>query len=181
MIQNPFLQRQTWNSFLLSIMVAVSSTCLGGFLAWMEQRHKYYGSRWLHTLSLLPLAIPSYLIAASLARFTYGPDKILHSGFLPAWFSLVLVTSPYVQLACGAALQNVSSSEEEAALLLEKRFFQRFRVSVWPNISSAVVFAMLISFLYAISDFGAVATLNLEVLTWSLFKSIRTSDLYSAS
>ena len=181
MLQNPYLQRQTWNSFSLSVMVALGSTIFGGLLAWMEQRHKYWGSQWLNTLSLLPLAIPSYLIAASLARLSQGPDAILSSGFLPAWFSLVLVTTPYVQLACSAALQNSSSSEEEAALLLEKRFLRRFRVSVWPNVRSAVVFAMLIAFLYAISDFGAVATLNLEVLTWSLFKNIRTSDLYSAS
>ena len=181
MLQNPFLQKQTWNSLLLSIMVAFGATFWGGFLAWMEQRHRYWGSRWLNTLSLLPLAIPSYLIAASLARLTQGTDTILRSGFIPAWFSLVLVTTPYVQLACSAALQTSSSSEEEAALLLESRFLRRFRVSVWPNIRSAVVFAMLIAFLYAISDFGAVATLNLEVLTWSLFKSIKTSDLYSAS
>lgn len=181
MLHNPFLQKQTWNSLLLSVMVALSATFTGGFLAWMEQRHQYWGDRGLHLLSLLPLAIPSYLIAASLARLTRGGDAVLSSGFIPAWFSLVLVTTPYVQLACSAALQNSSSSEEEAALLLETRFLRRFRVSVWPNIRSAVVFAMLIAFLYAISDFGAVATLNLEVLTWSLFKSIRTSDLYSAS
>lgn len=181
MIQNPFLQKQTFNSLFLSILVAFGATFCGGVLAWFEQRHQYWGARWLHVLSLLPLAIPSYLIAASLARHTHGSGSILSSGFIPAWFSLVLVTTPYVQLACGAALQYTSSSEEEAALLLEQRFFRRFYVTVWPSIRSAVVFAMLISFLYAISDFGAVATLNLEVLTWSLFKSIKTSDLYSAA
>ena len=181
LIQNPFLWKQTYNSLLLSILVALGATCCGGILAWVEQRYQYWGSRWLQTLSLLPLAIPSYLIAASLARYTQGSDSILHSGFIPAWFSLVLVTTPYVQLACSSALQYTSSSEEEAALLLEKRFFRRFYVTVWPSVRSAVVFAMLISFLYAISDFGAVATLNLDVLTWSLFKSIKTSDLYSAA
>ena len=43
MLQNPFLQKQTWNSLLLSIMVAFGATFWGGFLAWMEQRHRYWG------------------------------------------------------------------------------------------------------------------------------------------
>ena len=68
-LQNPFLQKQTWNSFTLDLG-GTGSTFLGFFLVRMEQRHQYRGDRWLHVLSLLPLAIPSYPIERSLARFT---------------------------------------------------------------------------------------------------------------
>jgi iron(III) transport system permease protein len=184
MLQEKKLQERTINSLLLSISVAFGATLFGGILAWMEHRYHYLADRWLHILSLLPLAIPSYLIAASLSRSIDSGALSwfeFQGKFIPAWFSLVVVTAPYVQIACGSALRNSSASEEEAALLLTSSWSRRFIVSTWPNIRSAVVFSMLISFLYAISDFGAVATLNLEVLTWSLFQSIRLADLHSAA
>ena len=183
-LQNGNIIRLSVNSLLLSIAVAGTATFLGGFLAFIEQRKSYPGHSLLHILSIMPLAVPSYLIAASLHRLVQNPmfqGHTLFEGFLPAWFSLVVVTTPYVQLGCGAALRNSSSAEEEAASLLSPNWFARFRVATWPQIRSAVVFSALISFLYAISDFGAVATLNLPVLTWELFDSIRHSDLYSAT
>jgi len=191
-VQDNFLQKiqsrnilvLSRNSFLLSIAVAGTSTIIGGFLAFMEHRYRYRGHSWLHILSVMPLAIPSYLIAASLHRLVQNPalqNSTLLEGFVPAWFSLVVVTTPYVQLSCGAALRSASVTEEEASRLLSPHWFPRFRVAIWPQVRSAVVFSSLICFLYAISDFGAVATLNLPVLTWELFDSIRSSDLYSAS
>ena len=44
-----------------------------------------------------------------------------------------------------------------------------------------MVFSFLISFLYSISDFGAVATLNVPVLTFKLYQAVQYSDIYSAT
>ena len=176
------------NSILLSTTVALFALLCGGYLAWLEHRYNYRGSRILHTIGLLPLAMPSYILAASLSQ-SLGPSGWFGSifsfekpsGFFPALLSLGIVTIPYVQLSIGAALKKCSAAEEESALLLHKNSFQRFRVAIWPYIRPAAAFSTLIAFLYAISDFGAVATLNLPVLTWTLYESIRASDLRSAS
>ena len=169
------------NSIALSVAVAMGSTLLGGIFAWVEQQHTYTGSRILNTLCLLPIAVPSYILAATLSRSAQKEDFLLYgwpsTGFFPAFLSLLLVTTPYVQLILSAAIQRISASEYEAARLLSPDFLPRFRAAAWPYLRSSVVFAALISFLYAISDFGAVATLNLPVLTWSLFEGIRASDL----
>ena len=44
-----------------------------------------------------------------------------------------------------------------------------------------MAFSMLIAFLYAISDFGAVAMLNVPVLTWRLYESVQNPDLLQAA
>ncbi len=69
----------------------------------------------------------------------------------------------------------------EAALLLGGSNHQVFRVAIWPQIKESVQLSFFISFLYAIADFGAVATLNAPVLTWRLYESIQNQDLAQAS
>ena len=55
------------NSVILSVAVSVCAVLSGGWLAWAEQRLDYPGRRGLGVLSLLPLASPSYLVAATMA------------------------------------------------------------------------------------------------------------------
>ena len=47
-------------SILLSIAVSIGAVLIGGWLAWVEHRTK--APRWWVVLTLLPLAMPSYLV-----------------------------------------------------------------------------------------------------------------------
>ena len=175
------------NSLLLSVGVAAGALGVGGWLAWAEQRLDYPGRRLLGTLGLLPLAIPSYLVAATAAS-ALGPAGFIGaplglpraSGLAMALGVLVVVTAPYVQLVVGAALARTSAAEEEAARTLGAGPGRRFRVAVLPRLRPALAFAGLISLLYAISDFGAVAVLDVPVLTWRLYEAVRTQSLARA-
>lgn len=172
----------------LGVLVGGLAVVLGTWLAWVEARGTYPGRSVLGVLGLLPLAVPSYVLASTLAT-TLGPGGFVgrplglpvFSGFATAVLVLVLSTTPYVQLVVGAALGRMSAGEEEAARTLGASSARIFRVVVLPRIQPAVVLSGLIALLYAISDFGAVAVLDVPVLTWRLYGAVRSFELGRAA
>lgn len=172
----------------LALVVAITALLLGGWLAWVEQRAEYPGRRTLGALGLLPLAIPSYILASTLQSALSpvgGLGRALgrserFEGFGAACLVLALATLPYLQLLLGAALARVPAEEEEAARTLGASPWRAFRAVVIPRIRPAIGFAALLAALYVISDFGAVAVLRCQVLTWRLYQAVNTHQLMSA-
>lgn len=171
------------NSMLVSLLSAIFATLVGGWLAWVEHRSTYVGKKGLIALSLILLATPSYILAATLASRIniIASPYFRFEGLFASIVCLTLVCVPYGQLTISSALARVSGSEEQAAKVLGASSFLAFKVAIWPQIKDAVVLAFFISFLYALSDFGAVATLDAPVLTWRLYEAIRAQDLARAS
>jgi len=173
-------------SVLLSAFVALGSGIVGTWLAWVEHRTRMLGAWAIATL--LPLAMPSYLVAATM-RSSLSPGGWIGdrlglphmTGFSTAVIVLVVVTAPLVQLIVGASLKNASAVEEEAALVLGSSPIRVFWDITWPRLRPAIGFSCLISLLYAISDFGAVAVLDVPVLTWRLYLAVENQDVARAS
>ena len=176
------------NSVALATLVSVIAVCLGGWLAWAEQRMRYPFRKALCVASLLPLAIPSYVLAGTAAE-ALGPGGWLgqplglpkFSGFWTAVLVLSVVTTPYVQLLVSAALARGSGSEEEAARCLGAGRWRVFWAVIFPRIRAAVALSGLVVMLYAISDFGAVAVLDCEVLTWRLYQAVQAQSIAEAT
>ena len=176
------------NSVLLSVAVSAGAVVAGGWLAWAEQRLDYPGRSVLATLSLLPLASPSYLVAAT-AAVAFSPGGFVGdllglprlSGLWIAALVLAVVCAPYVQLLVGAALARCPAAEEEAARSLGASPLQAARIAVLPRLRPAIALSALISLLYAISDFGAVAVLDCPVLTWRLYEAVKGQQLPQAT
>lgn len=167
------------NTLLLASLVSFFAIAIGTWLAWVEHRTDYWGRKWLSLLDLLPLAMPSYLLAVVL-REALGIGFIF-KGFIPAVLVLTVITVPYVKLLIYSALVRLSVAEEEAASCLgasKKRIFWQI---IFPYLRPSVALAGLITFLYVISDFGAVAVLDVKVLTWRLYQTVETQQLVSAS
>ena len=170
----------------LSICVAAGSVGLGGWLAWVEHRTRV--PRWWSLLTLLPLAMPSYLVAATLRSslskggWLGGALGTPHvTGFVVAVLVLSVITAPLSQLIIGAALARSSASEEEAARTLGASPQQVFRDITLPHLRPAIGFSGVIALLYAISDFGAVAVLDVPVLTWRLYLAVESTDIAKAA
>jgi iron(III) transport system permease protein len=172
----------------LALCATALAVPLGTWLAWVEQRTEYPGRAWLGVADLLPLAVPSYILAAAL-RESLGPGGALgaalglprFTGFGPAVLALALIGAPYVQLLVGAALLRLSAAEEEAARLLGASRARVFRAVVLPRLRPTLAFAALLSALYAVSDFGAVAVLDCPVLTWRLYQAVHHQELGRAA
>ena len=173
-------------SLVLSVCVGIGSGVLGTWLAWVEHRTRILGA-W-SVMTLLPLAMPSYIVAATV-RSSLSPGGWIGdalglphmTGFIMAVIVLIVVTSPLVQLIVGASLKHTSAAEEEAALVLGSQPNRVFWDITWPRLRPAVGFSCLISLLYAISDFGAVAVLDVPVLTWRLYLAVENQDVARAS
>ena len=161
----------------LASVVALGALSLGTLLAWFEHRVAVPGRRLLSVVVLLPLAVPSYLLAGTIQR-AVEPGGLLggltdqpFTGFWPSALVLIVVTAPYVHLIVGAALSRLSSAEEEAARSLGMRPGQRFFTLVLPRLRPSLAFSLLIVALYTISDFGAVSVLDCRVLTWRVYQA----------
>lgn len=164
-------------SALLGVMVSTGATVVGGWLAWAEHRLVYPGRPALAIASLLPLAMPSYIVAACVASGV-GPRA---AGLPLATLVLVVVCAPLVQILVGTALARGSAAEEEAARLLGASPRRVFTAVVLPRMRPALALGAVISLLYAVSDFGAVAVLDCPVLTWRLYDAVRGQQLAEAT
>jgi len=111
----------------LALGVSLGALILGTSLAFVHVRYDYFGNRWLSLLSTLPLAVPSYLLAA-MVRESLAPRGGLGSllgtesaftGFNPAVLVLILSCTPYVQilspLPCNKTLQVPMKRREPSA------------------------------------------------------------------
>ena len=163
------------HTLALASVVAVGAGLLGTWLAWIDARFELPGRRALCLAALLPLAMPSYLLAGAAASATG------QRGFPIAAAVLIIVTTPLVHLLVGTALVRVSSAEEDAARTLGASRFRVFSVVVLPALRPALALGVLLSLLYAVSDFGAVAVLDVPVLTWRLYDAVRGQELARAA
>ena len=83
---------QIQNTVLLLVGVGVLGACLGTANGWLTARCHFPGRRWLQIAQLLPLAIPSYLLAATLVDLGSRVGWRVHG---LAWAVLVLSLCTY--------------------------------------------------------------------------------------
>lgn len=176
------------NSLTLVAAVTLTSAAIGIALAWLIARTDLPGRRVWLILGTLPLVIPSFIGALTyLAAF--GPRGLLQQalaplgvtklpsiyGFAGAWLSLTLFTYPYVLLPVRAALLMMDASLEESARSLGANRWQVFRRVVLPQLRPALASGMLLTALYTLSDFGAVALMRYDAFTRAIFLQYTSS------
>jgi iron(III) transport system permease protein len=172
----------------LALLVGAGTIALGVPLAWLTTRSDIPGRRVWAVLTVVPLAIPSYVTAfAFLAAF--GPRGALQGllaplgverlpsigGLFGATLVLVLVTYPYVVLATRAAILRTDPSLEDAARLLGDRRPTVFRRITLPVLAPAIAAGALLAILYALSDFGAVSLLQFDSFSRAIYVQYRAS------
>ena len=175
------------NTSSLAIGVAIIDLVLGVSLAWIITRYRFPGSAVWDWLIVLPLAIPSYVLAYT---YTYllqrhgpleqvwqtiaGPGAQIFSPFSFAGVVLVmsLNTFPFVYLLARSALKNFNVSFEEAALATgASQLSTFFRVSL-PMIRPSLIAGLFLAILYVVSDFGAVSMLRFQTFTYAIYQQM---------
>ncbi len=169
----------------VALMVAVMLGCIviAAPLAWLTVRTDLPWRGFWRVATMLPLALPSYIVGFAIA-VGLGPRGILQGwleagfgveripsiyGFPGAAFTLIIISFPYVLLPVRAALWNMDVSLEESARVLGRDRWQTFRSVTLPMLRPAILAGGLLTALYALSDFGAVAIMRYETFTWSIF------------
>lgn len=169
----------------VALMAAVMVGCIAiaAPLAWLTVRTDLPGRGFWRVVTMLPLALPSYIVGFAIA-VGLGPRGILQGwleaafgieripsiyGFPGAAFTLIIISFPYALLPIRAALWNMDTSLEESARVLGRTRRQTFFSVTLPMLRPAILAGGLLTALYALSDFGAVAIMRYETFTWSIF------------
>lgn len=170
-------------SLSLSATVMFGAAVLGIPFAWLTSRTDLPLARLWLILGVLPMVIPTYLIAVTFA-FAFGPRGLVQGvleegfgvqrlpsiyGFFGTWLVLTLVTLPYVVLPLRAALRGTTIQLEEVALDLGANRWQMFRHILLPHGLPALFTGMTLAGLYSLYDFGAAAIMRYENFTHVIY------------
>jgi iron(III) transport system permease protein len=90
-------------------------------------------------------------------------------GFFGAWFAITLFTYPYIVLPVRAALLNMDPALEESARSMGLRRWAIFWRVTLPQLRPALAAGILLSALYTLSDFGAVALMKYNAFTRAIY------------
>lgn len=159
----PRVGQLTLNTVALTLAVTLTSLVLGVAVATVLARIKLPGGlAWL-VIAALPLAVPSYL--AAYGWLVFFPSM---NGFAASWMVLTMVSVPYVILPVVAVLRSSSGELEAVARTLGRGVWGAFWAATWPTVRPAAAAGSLLVALYTLSDFGAVAMLRFQTLTWGI-------------
>ena len=181
-----FRTRTVWvvlRTVALMATVMVGCILIATPLAWLTVRTDLPGRAFWRVVTMLPLALPSYIVGFAIAiglgprgtlqgwlETAFGIERIPSIyGFPGAALTLIIISFPYVLLPVRAALWNLDASLEESARALGRNRWQTFRDVTIPMLRPAILAGGLLVALYTLSDFGAVAMLRYETFTWSIF------------
>lgn len=175
------------NTTSLAVSVAAGTFLLGVSLAWLVSRREFPG-RWIWEWALvLPLAIPTYVLAyiysyllgtggpiESAWQTWAGPDSHLLSPHSYAGVTVVMTldTFPFVYLLARAAFLSLNVSYEEVARACGVSRVGTFLRVTLPLMRPAIVAGLSLVILYVVSDFGAVSLLRYQTLTYAVYQQI---------
>ncbi|MFT5161689.1 MAG: iron(III) transport system permease protein [Alteromonadaceae bacterium] len=176
------------NTLLLVLLVSLLSLLIGLPVAWLTAMCQFPGRKWLQWAMMLPLAMPSYLIAYVYTDlFDYaGPVQTS----LRRWFGwqspddyaffeirslggaalmLALVLFPYLYLIVRTALVEQSFQLIQASRIMGCKPWQSFyRVSL-PMVRGAVMVALALIAMETLADFATVHYFAVNTLTTAVY------------
>ena len=185
---------------LLLLGVGILTILIGTGSAWLVTAYQFRGRGFLDWALLLPLAVPTYIIAYSYIDILHpiGPVQTLLRDWLQlemqqlwfpnirslwgAIFLLSFVLYPYVYLSTRAMFLMQSASLIEVARSLGLKPEQVFfRVAI-PLARPAIAVGASLALMETINDIGATEFLGIKTLTLSIYSTwTNQSDLASAA
>lgn len=185
------------NTVSLAGTVALLTLVLGVSTAWMVTRFELSGRRLWEVALVLPLAMPTYVLAyvynyvlgfggpvEHLWQMAAGPQARIFSpqSFWGATLVMALDTFPFVYLLTRSALLNFNVSFEEVARTCGASPLRRVLFVTLPLLRPSLVAGVALVVLYVVSDFGAVSLLRYQTLTYAVFQQMTgRSDNQAAS
>lgn len=185
------------NTISLAGAVALLTLMLGVSTAWMVTRFEFPGRRLWEIALVLPLAMPTYVLAyvynyllgfggpmEQLWQLMAGPQARIFSpqSFWGVTLVMTLDTFPFVYLLTRSALLSFNVSFEEVARTCGASPLRTMFSVTLPLLRPSIVAGVALVVLYVVSDFGAVSLLRYQTLTYAVFQQMTgRSDNQAAS
>ena len=173
------------HSLELGILVALTTTALGGAFAVLVQRCDIPLRTAISTVPWLVFLTPSYLKALAWVLLMSPGGYLAQFGLLPAWLGssffgltgLVFVHTlglfPLAAFIIGSALAGLGSELEDAARLSGATPLRIWLRINGPLLAPAIALSFIATFAEVLSDFGLASTIarmsNFGVLTYGIY------------
>jgi iron(III) transport system permease protein len=193
------LLQYSLNSLALCFLTGSLALIIGVTTAWLISRYDFPGKSWLDWALVLPLALPSYIVAYSYAgilsytgpfystiriAFSEGIAQSLYVDSMNIFslsIILALVLFPYVYLPAKAAFQLQSAAILEAADSLSANAFRNFFKIALPLARPAIAGGLFLVLMEVLNDYGAVKYFGINTFTTGIFKAwFSMSDIEAA-
>lgn len=178
------------NTLLLMFFSVIGASLIGVPLAILTTYVRLpWQSFWL-ILLVTPLALPSYLGAFTFyAAFgvggeinnLFGIPTPSVNGLAGSALIMALYTYPFVLLTTRASLSNLDASQIYAARTLGMSMMASLWKVVLPRILNGIAAGALLVAMYALSDFGTPAIMNLDTFTRVIFVEYNAFGLSQAA
>jgi iron(III) transport system permease protein len=195
------LPQAALNTGALLLGVGVVATVLGTASAWLVSAYDFRGRRTLAWALLLPLAVPTYIVAFAYLdllhpigpvqgaiRTLLGYDsprqfRLPDMRSLPgAIFVLGVALYPYVYLTTRAMFMTQAGNVLDAARTLGEGRWGTFRRVALPMARPAIAVGASLALLETLNDIGASEFLGVQTLTVSVYTTwVTRSDLPAAA
>ncbi|MCR9183318.1 MAG: iron ABC transporter permease [Flavobacteriaceae bacterium] len=173
------------NSVYLLIVCSLLVLLFGVTTSWLVARYEFPFRKQLEWLLILPLAIPSYIVAYAYAgAFDYGGSLELIQRFFGIEFTridimnrfgLAFVLSislfPYVYVSTRAFFLNQANNLLEASRLLGVGEFRTFFKLILPLARPAIIAGMILVLMEVLNDYGAAQYFGVNTFTTGIFRS----------
>ncbi len=182
---------------LLCVGVMLLTSSMGMLTAWWVTAVDFPGRRWIEWTLLLPMAMPSYVIAyaytdalqfagpvQTMLRVLFGAGRMLPEvRSLPgAIVVLSCVMYPYVYLMARTAFSERSPALLDAARSMGLNAAQAFWQVAMPVARPAWVAGLALVLMEVLAEYGALSYFGVQTLTTAIFKSwLNLGDRASAA
>jgi iron(III) transport system permease protein len=151
------------NTLTYAVLAGLIDVVLGTAIAYLVLRTKAPGRQWLDYMAMAALAVPGVVLGIGYLRAYYGVVLPTGESLATFWFTIVIALAvrrlPYALRACFAAMQQISTSLEEAAENLGATKARVLRRIVVPLMMGGIVAGFVTSFATAAVELSATMML----------------------
>lgn len=178
-----------WHSLALVFAVGSLTLLIGISTAWLVTTCSFPGRRLFEWSLILPLSVPTYIIAytyAAIFGHTGPVQSLLHLVFDPATTAglrtdlmslpgaaviMALVLYPYVYLIARTSFMKQSGGVLEMSRILGKSPWQTFTRVALPMARPAVVAGVTLVLMEVLNEYGAVRYFGVTTFTTGIFRA----------
>ena len=195
----PFIQA-LWLSVRIAVAVVAVQAIFGTLTAWVLTRQSFFGKALLNGLLDIPFALSpvvvGYMLLLLFGRNGFlGPLlealKLQVAFAVPGMFLATLFVSlPFMVREMAPVIARLDLSQEKAAETLGASRWRIFWEVIFPQLKTALIYGMTLTFARALGEFGAVLVIGggvqgrTETATLYIFRSLderQYTDAYVAA
>lgn len=183
------LPRYLVNTLILGVVVGLGTAIIGTGCAWLVVMCRFPGRRLFEWALLLPLAVPTYVIAYAYTDFLQFAGPVQST--LREWFSwgfgdyyfpeirslggacllITMVLYPYVYLLARASFMEQSVSALDVSRTLGMGPWRMFLKVALPLARPAIIGGVSLVLMETLNEFGAVQFFGVDTFTTGIYRT----------